>query len=74
MNKETEHYIEHEVQLRLHNEQFKLHDNKYEYIFNKIDKRFDKLESDFKADFRWLRGLIISSVVIPIILHKFNLI
>ena len=59
MNKETEHYIEHEVRLRLHHE-----------LFLQIDKRFDKLESKFN----WTMGLIVTSIIIPIILHRFNMI
>ncbi len=59
MNKETEHYIEHEVRLRLHHE-----------LFLQIDKRFDKLESKFN----WTMGLIVTIIIIPIILHRFNMI
>ncbi len=59
MNKEIEHYIEHEVRLRVNDEKFKSH-----------EKRFDALE----AKLNWIITLVISGILIPIVLHGLKLI
>ena len=58
-----EQYIEHEVKLRLHEGIYKQLYDKLEYMDKKID-----------SNFHWTISLIISSIIIPIILHKYNLI
>lgn len=55
----TEHYIEHEVQLRVHNEKF-----------TQMEKRMDRIDNKLN----WMIGLILSSIVVPVVLHWFNLI
>ncbi len=62
----SEQYVEHEVQLRVHNA-----------LFKHIDYKFDKLEDKVdgvNTKFNWVIALIISAIIIPIILHKFNLV
>lgn len=66
MNKENENYIEHEVKLRVHDALF----NHIDYKFTNLEKRMDKLDGKFN----WMIGFIISGIIIPIILHKYNLI
>ncbi len=57
--KSEENYIAHEVQLRLHSEQFKIN-----------DQRFDRLENKLNV----IIGIAITSVVLTVLLHWFNLI
>ena len=52
--KDQEHYIEHEVILRLHDEKFKM-----------IEKRFDHLDNKLNL----IIGIVLSSVIIPVGLH-----
>lgn len=58
-----EEYIEHEVKLRLH-------DALYKQLYDKLESMDNKIERNF----HWTIGLLISSIIIPIILHKINLI
>ena len=70
MKKENEltmdQYIEHEVKIRLHDALFKHID----YKFDKLESKVDKIDNKFN----WAIGLVISGIIIPIILHKYNLI
>jgi len=63
-------YIEHEVQLRLHDEKFKICDQKYEEKFSSIDRRFDHLDSKLN----WIIGIIIGAVVLRVALHFLKLV
>ena len=70
----TEKYIEQEVQIRL----LKAHNNetykKFDSIENRIEKIFDKLDSKIESRFILLGGLIITSILVPVVLHYFKLI
>lgn len=70
----NEQYIEHEVKLRvlkeLNDERFLAVDAK----FDNIDKRFDRLESKFETAFIMLVGLIITSIILPVVLHSLKLV
>lgn len=68
--KETEHYIEHEVQLRLHDQKFDMADKRNEEKFNSIDKRFDHLDNKLN----WIIGIVIGGVLLPVGLHFLRLI
>ncbi len=68
--KETEHYIEHEVQLRLHEQKFQIIEKKNDEKFNSIDKRFDHLDNKLNM----IIGIVLSSVIIPSGLHLLKLI
>jgi hypothetical protein len=57
--KDQEHYIEHEVKLRLNDEKFK-----------SIDKRFDHLDNKLNV----IIGIVISGIVLPVGLHLLKLI
>lgn len=57
--KDQEHYIEHEVKLRLNDEKF-----------NSIDKRFDHLDNKLNV----IIGIVISGIVLPVGLHLLKLI
>jgi hypothetical protein len=66
MEKTTEQYIEHEVKLRVHDAIF----SHIDYKFNKIEGKVDEINNKFN----WMMALIISSIIIPVILHRYNLI
>ncbi len=66
LTKNEEVYIEHEVKLRVHDALFKHID----YKFDKIEKKVDRIDNKFN----WIIGLVLSGIIIPIILHKYNLI
>ena len=59
LSKSEENYIEHEVQLRVHEEKFKV-----------IEKRFDHLDNKLNL----IIGIVLGSVVIPVVLHLFGLV
>lgn len=61
-----EQYIEHEVQIRVLNTK---HDELYKE-FVKIDQKFDKIESKIESRFLWIIGLIITSIILPVLLHS----
>lgn len=57
--KTEENFIQHEVQLRIHDEKFKA-----------IEKRFDHLDNKLNL----IIGIVLSSVIIPVGLHWMKLI
>ena len=76
LTKDQEQYIEHEVQLRLHAEQFKFLDKKNDDKFQIIERDFDDmkttmrhLDSKFDTQFKWIIGMFVSSIIIPVVLH-----
>ena len=62
----VEQYIEHEVKLRVHDALFKHID----YKFDKLEHKVDKIDGKFN----WIIALLVSAIIIPIILHRYNLI
>ena len=68
--KDQEHYIEHEVKLRLHEQKFQMNEKKNDEKFNSIDKRFDHLDNKLNL----IIGIVLSSVIIPVGLHLLKLI
>ncbi len=66
----TEQYIEHEVKLRVLESK---HDEIYKE-FDKIDNRLSRLESKFEMGFIMLVGLIITSIILPVVLHSLKLV
>ena len=69
-NSLTEEYIEHEVKIRL----LEAHTTEIYKKFDKIDQRFDRLESKFETGFVMLVGLIITSIILPVVLHSLKLV
>lgn len=76
LTKDQEQYIEHEVQLRLHDEKFKFIDKKHEDNFQNIVRDFDDmkstmrhLDSKFDSQFKWIIGMFVSSIILPVVLH-----
>ncbi len=76
LTKDQEQYIEHEVQIRLHDEKFKLADKKHEDKFQIIERDLDDMKSTirhldgkFDSQFKWIIGMFVSSIIIPVILH-----
>lgn len=63
----TEQYIEHEVKIRVMKE---VNDER----FLKIEERLVKLEEKIDSRFLLLVGLIITSIVLPVVLHSLKLV
>ena len=63
----TEQYIEHEVKLRVMRE---LNDERFISLTEKIKNVEEKIESRFLL----LTGLIITSIVLPVVLHSLKLV
>jgi hypothetical protein len=66
----TEQYIEHEVQIRLLNAK---HED-FRKEFESIGRKFDKLDSKIESGFLLLVGLIITSIILPVVLHSLKLV
>lgn len=80
LTQEQEQYIEHEVQLRLHEKQFESLDNSIKRIENKLDSTFthldNKLDSSIKHldnKFMLMFSLILGSIWIPFILSYLHI-
>lgn len=74
--KDQEQYIQHEVQLRVHDERFKAVDDKHESRFQIIERDLDDMKSSirhldgkFDSQFKWIIGMFASSIVVPVVLH-----
>ena len=65
-----EQYIEHEVKLRV----LASKNDDMHKTFEAIDRRFDRLESKFESSFIMLVGLIITSIILPVVLHSLKLV
>ncbi len=63
----TEQYIEHEVKLRLIKE---LNDERFVMLSEQIKKIEERIDSRFLL----LIGLIITSIVLPVVLHSLKLV
>jgi hypothetical protein len=63
----VEQYIEHEVKLRVIKE---VNDER----FLKIDEHLKKVEEKIESRFLLLIGLIITSIVLPVVLHSLKLV
>jgi len=104
MNNElTEKYIEHEVQLRVHDEKFTMIESQLNKLNNKIDRNFDVLDKKIDKSFEILdkkidktvelldnkidkgnekldhkinfnTGIIVTTIIVPVILHKFGIV
>lgn len=66
LTKEQEQFVEHEVKLRVHDALFKHIDYKFDKLENKVSK------IDHKFNFTII--LLITSIVIPVLLHYFKLV
>jgi chromosome segregation ATPase len=65
----TEQYIEHEVQLRVLNSR----NDDINRNFQTLQNQIDKLDSKIDSRFILLIGLIITSIVMPVVLHSLHL-
>lgn len=88
LTQEMEKYIEHEVQLRLHDEKFLLQNDKFQSLENSISRLDNKIDEsvrhlDGKLDesirhidnkLSWTLGLLVSSIFLPVVLHLLKLI
>lgn len=69
MTKFDEQYIEHEVQLRVHDEKFKVQEKMFDAKFAMLEKQFGRLESKLN----WIVAVLVTSYFIPVVLHYFKL-
>ena len=58
-----EQLIDHEVRIRV-----------MEGMVESIHERFDKTESKDSAQFYFLTGLVITSIIVPVVLHLLKLV
>lgn len=65
-----EQYIEHEVQIRVLNTR---HDELHRE-FEKIDQKFDKLDAKIESRSLLIIGLLITSIILPVVLHSLKLV
>ncbi len=64
MNTETnEYYIDHEVRIRI-----------MESLAKDTNNKLDRLEDKIEARFMLLIGLILASIIIPVLLHSLRLV
>ena len=81
MSMTNEQYIEHEVQLRVAAEKFNHIDESIRRLDSKIDESVRHLDNKIDESIRhidgklnWMLGLIISSILLPVVLHLLRLI
>lgn len=48
--------------------------NQFDKKLNRFESRMDRLESKMDNNFIWTIGLIITSIILPIIMHIFKLV
>jgi hypothetical protein len=65
ITKDQEQYIEHEVKIRLHDEKFQI----IERDFDDVKSSMRHLDSKFDTQFKWIIGMFVSSIIIPVVLH-----
>jgi hypothetical protein len=63
--KTEESYIEHEVQIRVHDEKFQI----IERDFDDVKTSMRHLDSKFDTQFKWIVGMFVSSVILPVVFH-----
>lgn len=65
LTKEQEQYIEQEVKIRLHDEKFQI----IERDFDDMKTSMRHLDSKFDSQFKWIIGMFVSSIILPVVLH-----
>lgn len=65
LTKEQEQYIEQEVKIRVHDEKFQI----IERDFDDIKSSVRHLDVKFDSQFKWIIGMFVSSIIIPVVLH-----
>ena len=72
-----EQYINHEVQIRLlkelNDERFIIHCKKLERLEERMDSKFNIMEERMDSKFNIMIGIVISSVLLPIVFHFLKL-
>jgi len=63
MINEQEFYIEHETRIRI-----------LEHLANDINRKLDRLDKTIDSKFVLLIGLILTSIIIPVMLHAVKLV
>lgn len=73
---DTEQYIEHEVQLRLHDKKFDLIERDLDEMkqsFRSLDSKIDNAIKHLDNKLMWILGLVLGSIWLPGILHYLHL-
>ncbi len=70
----NEQYIEHEVRIRIQEQNALEIKNALLHLENKIESRFSNMENKIHSNFIFVIGLIITSMIVPIVLHALKLI
>jgi len=73
----TQQYVEHEVQIRvlqakhddIHKEFGRIDDT-----FKKIEHQFELINAKIESRTMWLIGLVITSIILPVVLHSLKLV
>lgn len=65
LTKDQEQFIEHEVKIRVHDEKFQIIERDLEEMKSTIRH----LDGKFDSQFKWIIGMFVSSIIIPVILH-----
>lgn len=74
--KDQEHYIEHEVQIRLHDTKFDALEKSIDKLDNKLDKSVDRLDASIKHldnKFMLMFSIVLGSIWLPAILHYLHI-
>lgn len=70
-------YIEHEVQIRVleskHSDIYKKFDD-IDKKFDTIDRKFDAMDAKIDSRFMLMIGLILTSIILPVVLHSLKLV
>lgn len=74
MIKDTEFYIDHETRIRIQEQNALEIKKALIHLENKIESRFSHMENKIHTNFIFVIGLIITSMIVPIILHALKLI
>ena len=70
LTKSEENYIEHEVQLRLHDHKFQSLENSIKELNHKLDSGIKHLDNKFMLMF----SILLGSIWIPAILHYLHIV
>jgi hypothetical protein len=68
-----EDYINHEVRIRILEDIAKKIDKRFDNIESKIDAGMKSMDSKLESKFMMTIGLILTSIIIPVLLHYLSL-
>ena len=74
MINEQEFYIEHETRLRILEKLASDTNKKLDRLAENANRQFDKLDAKIDSRFMLLIGLVLSSIIVPVMLHTYKLV